>query len=164
DCLLDYVDGDNVKRLNGLEDEGEYHPANRPLLSLDELTEVAGTEPLTKLSGWREQLTIYSQGPIDLTAAPPEILRLLPGLGDPGIQRFVTLRAGKDQILGTVDDPVFKNLSDIGSYLGLGERQFRELGGLISLKDQTMHITSIGHSANVLRQLEVIARKGGGNP
>jgi hypothetical protein len=27
-----------------------------------------------------------------------------------------------------------------------------------------MHITSIGHSANVSRQLEVIARKGGGNP
>lgn len=164
DCLLDYVDGDDLKRLNGAENEPDYIPANQPLQSVEELAQVRGAEPLTSLPGWKDQLTIYSGGPIDLTSAPPEVLRVLPGLGDARIQRFVTFRAGKDGIEGTADDPVFKNLKEVQQFLGMSEAQFKELGGLISAKDQTMHITALGESGNVIRQVEVVARKGGANP
>ena len=61
DSLLDYVDGDNDPHLNGIEDKDDYHPANRPLQSLDELTHVANGELLTSKPGWRDQLTIHSQ-------------------------------------------------------------------------------------------------------
>ena len=164
DCLLDYVDGDNDKRLNGVEDKDDYHPANRPLQSLDELTQVANAKLLTDKPGWREQLTIHSQGPIDLTAANENILRLIPGIGEARMQRFLQYRRGKDGVDGTIDDPDFKSMAELLGFLGMNERQAQELGGLISLKDQTMHITSEGTSAKVVRQLEVIARKGGGNP
>jgi hypothetical protein len=88
DCLLDYVDGDNLKRMHGAEDEPDYVPANRPLQSIDEMEEVRGMEPLLRSPGWKDELTIYSQGPLDLTAADETILHLLPSLGDSANRRI----------------------------------------------------------------------------
>ena len=164
DGLLDYVDADNLKRSNGREDEGEYHPPNRELTSVDEIAQVFGAGPLLARDGWKDELTVDSQGPIDLLAASPEVLRLLPGLGDARIEAFIKFRQGKDGVDGTIDDPEFKNLKEVQSFLGLGDAQFKELGGLVMLKDPTMHITSEGHSGNAYRQLEVVVRKAGANP
>ncbi len=164
DSLLDYVDGDNDPHLNGIEDKDDYHPANRPLQSVDELTQVANAKLVTDKPGWKDQLTIHSQGPIDLTSANENILRLVPGIGELQMQRFLKYRRGADEIDGTIDDPEFKSVKDIFSFLGLSEAQGKELGGLIGWKDTTMHITSIGTSAKVVRQVEVIARKGGSTP
>ncbi|MCX6978456.1 MAG: type II secretion system protein GspK, partial [Verrucomicrobia bacterium] len=161
DGLLDYVDADNLKRSNGREDEGEYHPPNRELTSVDEIAQVFGAGPLLAKGGWKDELTVDSQGPIDLLAASPEVLRLLPGLGDARIEAFIKFRQGKDGVDGTIDDPEFKNLKEVQSFLGLGDAQFKELGGLVMLKDPTMHITSEGHSGNAYRQLEVVVRKAG---
>jgi general secretion pathway protein K len=164
DCLLDWVDPDNAHRLNGVEDEGDYHPPNRPLQSVEEIAEVRGSEPLTRTQGWKDALTIYSQGPIDLTAADPELLRLIPGLSEAQIQRFVQFRRGRDGIDGTLDDPEFKKLEEVQLFLGIGPAQFKQLGGLISVKDQTLHITSEGHAGNAYRHVEVVVLKTGGNP
>ena len=164
DSLLDYVDGDNDPHLNGIEDKDDYHPANRPLQSVDELMQVANAKLVTDKPGWKDQLTIHSQGPIDLTAANENILRLIPGIGELQMQRFLKYRRGADETDGTIDDPEFKSVKDIFSFLGLNEAQGKELGGLIGWKDTTMHITSIGTSAKVVRQVEVIARKGGSTP
>ena len=165
DCLLDYVDGDNDKRLNGIEDKDDYHPANRPLQSIDELTQVANAQLLTDKPGWRDQLTVYSSSIVDLSAANENILRVLPGIGDGRMQRFLQYRRGKDGEDGTIDDPELKSVAEIYGFLGLSEKQGNELlGGIIGFKDQTMHITSEGTSAKVVRQVEVVARKGGGNP
>ncbi len=164
DCLLDYVDADSVKHLNGMEDEGDYHPANRELTSVEEIADVAGAAPLVSQAGWKDDLTIDSQGPIDLIAAPPAILRLIPGLGELRITAFVKFRQGKDGLDGTIDDPEFKSLHDIQVFLGLGDAQFKEIGGLVMMKDPTMHIISEGRSGNAYRQVEVVARKAAGNP
>lgn len=164
DCLLDYVDGDNLKHLNGLEDTDDYKPANRELTSVDEIAEVAGTQPLVAQPGWKNDLTIDSQGPIDLIAAPLEIMRLLPGLGETRIAAFIKYRQGEDALDGTLDDREFKSLKDIQSFLGLGDAQFKEIGGLVTQKDPTMHITSEGRSGNAYRQVEVVVRKAAGNP
>lgn len=164
DCLLDWVDADDAHRLNGVEDEGDYHPPNRPLQSIEEIAEVRGSEPLTRSDGWKEALTIYSQGPIDLTAAEPDLLRLIPGFGEAQIQRFVQFRRGRDGVDGTLDDPEFKKIEDVQVFLGMAPAQFKQLGGLISVKDQTLHITSEGRSGNAYRQVEVVVLKTGGNP
>ena len=164
DCLLDYVDADNAKHLNGEEETADYHPANRELTSVDEIAEVANSGPLVAQPGWQDDLTIDSQGPIDLVAASAGIMRLLPGLGEARIAAFVTYRQGKDGVEGTEDDPEFKNLKEIQSFLGLSDAQFKELGGLVMQKDPTMHIISEGHAGNTYRQLEVVVRKAGANP
>ena len=122
------------------------------------------SDPLARSDGWKEALTLYSQGPIDLTAAEPDLLRMIPGLGEAQIQRFVQFRRGRDGVDGTLDDPEFKKLEEVQSFLGINAAQFKQLGGLISVKDQTMHVTSEGRSGNAYRQVEVVVLKTGGNP
>jgi type II secretory pathway component PulK len=164
DCLLDYIDADNVKRLNGAEDDGDYHPANRELQSIEELARVRGTGPLTSQAGWQNELTIYSLGPIDLAAADAEILALLPGIGDARIQRFVQMRAGLDGIDGTADDVLFPTIDAIQQALGLSAAQFEQLRPLVTYQDPTLNIQSIGHSADTTRKVEAVVRKGAGKP
>lgn len=164
DCLLDYVDGDDLKRLNGQETEGDYQPPNRELTSVDEIAQVANSGPLVSQAGWKDDLTIDSQGPIDLTAASAETMRLLPGLGEARIAAFLTYRQGKDGLDSTIDDPEFKNLREIQSFLALSDTQFKELGGLVMQKDPTMRIISEGRAGNAYRQLEVVVRKAGASP
>ena len=163
DCLLDFVDGDDVKHLNGLEDDNDYHPPNRPIESIDELEEVANSGPLLRSPGWKDDLTIYSQGPIDLTAADESVLRLL-GLGEANIARFLVIRRGRDGVDGTPDDHEFKSVKEIQSFLGMGEAQFKKFVGIVTHKDPTMRVIAEGRSGNVTRQVEVVARKGGANP
>ena len=164
DCLLDYIDADNIKRLNGAEDDGDYHPANRELISVEELVKVRGTGPLTSQPGWQDELTIYSAGPIDLGSADAEVLSLLPGIGEARVQRFLKLRAGPDGIDGTVDDTIFAGLEVIQQVLGLTAAQFQVLQPLVCYQDPTLNIQSIGHSGETRRKIEVVVRKGGAQP
>ena len=165
DCILDWLDADNVKRTNGQEDGPNYHPPNRgSFLTVEELAEVAGTEALTSQPGWKDDLTVYSQGPIDLTAADANILRLLPGVGDQAIEGFLQWRRGGDGIHGTQDDPPIQKLETVQGFLGLNKTQFAALGGLIMLRDNTWQIKSEGWSGKVVRQVTVVVRKGSQNP
>ncbi len=165
DCMLDWLDGDNLKRINGKEDTVGYHPPNRgQFLSVEEIAEVAGTEPLTSQPGWQDDLTVDSQGPIDLTSAEKNILRLLPGISDGGIDRFLKWRKGPDGIDGTLDDPKIEKLETVQAFLGMNKAQWGALGGLISLRDPNWHITVTGWSGKVVRQVEVVAAKGSQNP
>ena len=164
DCLLDYVDADNLKRLNGVEDEPGYVPANRPLQSLDELENVKNVGPLLRSPGWKDELTIYSSGPIDLSSATEPVLRLIPGFGEARIVRFLQLRRGRDQVDFTEDDMQFKNYKDVGQWLGMSAPQLQELQRFTTVKDTTQRIVSEGYSADVIRQIDVVAQKSGANP
>ena len=164
DCLLDYVDADNLKRLNGVEDEPGYVPANRPLQSLDELENVKNVGPLLRSPGWKDELTIYSSGPIDLSSATEPVLRLIPGFGEARIVRFLQLRRGRDQVDFTEDDMQFKNYKDVGQWLGMSAAQLQELQRFTTVKDTTQRIVSEGYSSDVIRQIDVVAQKSGANP
>lgn len=165
DCLLDWLDGDNLKRINGQEDTTGYHPPNRgQFLSVEEIAEVAGTEPLTSYAGWKDDLTVDSQGPIDVSSAEKNILRLLPGVNDGGIDRFLKWRKGPDGVDGTLDDPKIEKLETVQAFLGINKAQWGALGGLVGLRDPNWHITVTGWSGKVVRQVEVVAAKGSQNP
>ncbi len=164
DSLLDYVDADDLNRLNGVEEEGDYRAANRPLESVDELAKVYGAEPLIDSPGWRDQLTLYSQGPLDLMAAPAELLRLIPGFDEPRVNALLKLRLGKDGEEGTKDDPQLKNVDQLLGTLGFSQPQQQSILGLVMVNDKTMNIRSTGHSGKVIRQIEVVAVKTSGNP
>jgi hypothetical protein len=166
DCMLDWLDGDNLKRINGQEDTTGYHPPNRgQFLSVEEIAEVAGTEPLTSQAGWQDDLTVDSQGPIDVTSAEKNILRLLPGISDGGIDRFLKWRKGPDGIDGTLDDPKIEKLETVQAFLGMNKAQWDALGGMVSLKkDPNWRITVTGWSGKVVRQVVVVAAKGSQNP
>src|SRR5438874_7015806 len=69
DCLLDWVDPDNLVRLNGAEASEDYQPANALLVRIDELKKVKGWETFTSAPGWDDEFTVNSTGPVDLAWA-----------------------------------------------------------------------------------------------
>ena len=65
DCLLDYVDPDDLPRLNGAEASENYQPKNALLQRIEELKEVKSWEEFTARADWDADLTLFSSGPID---------------------------------------------------------------------------------------------------
>lgn len=165
DCYYDYTDTDGEShRLNGMEDEGDYVTPDKEISSIDEIALIAGSEPLTSTPGWKDEITVESQGPIDLLAASPDILRLIPGFGEGRIQQLLLLRRGRDGVDGTLDDPPFKeDLATFLRRLGLQATppQLNELAKIVTINDPMMRIISEGRSGTVIRQVEVVAVKNG---
>lgn len=158
DSMLDWTQPGNTHHLNGMQDSPTYKNAHRPFSSLDEVEKVNGSGPLVSQSGWKNDFSLYSQGPVDLQWASLQVLESIPGVGEMRAIRFINIRKGPDHLDGTNDDYVFKN-DEIRSYLGLDENQFEKLKGLVGTKDPAYHILSEGYSGDVKRSLEVIAKK-----
>ncbi len=164
-CMLDWIDPDNTPRENGAEDSENYHPPNRGrFVSLDEITQIKGSAPLTSLPNWRDDFTVNSPGPIDLQWASLAVLQVLPNVGDARAEQFLQDRRGADKTDYTRDDHLFANVAEALSFLGFVGETGRALAPFVTLNDPTMHITSVGHAGKVYRQIEVIARKVGAQP
>jgi hypothetical protein len=159
DSLLDYVDPDDLPRLNGAESQQDYQPKNALFQRVEELKEVKGWEKITARPGWENDFTIYSTGPIDLAWASREILLSLPGMNEQIVDRYLELRRGPDGIDGTPDDPVFESLDEVRLALGFTPDQFAQLSGLIGFRDKVMRVVSVGKSGKATRTIEMIIRK-----
>jgi hypothetical protein len=168
DSILDWLSPGNVGRLNGAEDDADYHPPHRgQFLSVQELALVKGSQPLVSQGGWQDDFTIYtSPGLIDLQSATRRILDCLPGVGAPNINRFLQIRQGPDGVDGTADDHLFASVPEAMSYLGLNGPQARQLAAYVYVENplSTVHIKSTGRCGKVERQVEVVARKTGMQP
>ena len=164
DCLLDWVDPDNLFRVNGAEDEPGYKPADKPLTSLDEVKRIRGWEEFTSRADWDTDLTLNSgSGQIDINWASRDVLLSLPGVTEANADQFLTMRRGPDGIEGTEDDVNFKNIEEVGVALGISVAQARQLQGanLITFNDTVLRITSIGKSGTVTRTVRMVINKQG---
>jgi hypothetical protein len=164
DCLLDFVDPDDLPRLNGAESDPDYQPKNAPLQRIDELKEVKGWEKFTSQPNWDQDFTLYSSGPVDLAWASRDVLLSLPGFNEQIVDRFLGYRRGPDGVDGTEDDPQFQSLDEVRLALGFTPDQFAQLSGLIGFKDPVMRVVSVGTSGDVTRTVEMIIRKNTGRP
>ena len=164
DCLLDWVDPDNLVRLNGAEEDGDYHPANALLTRLEQVKKIKGWSEFTATPGWDDDLTLNSSGPIDLSWASREVLLALPGMTEPLVDAFLQIRQGPDGIDGTEDDPQFKSLEEIRTILGIPAAQFAALNGVVGFKDPVFRIVSVGKSGETTRVVQMVVRKVGNAP
>jgi general secretion pathway protein K len=164
DCLLDWVDPDNLVRLNGAEDSEDYHPANRLLTRIDDLKKVKGWLEFTSVPGWDNDFTLNSNGPIDLTWASREVLLALPGMTEAMVDNFLQTRRGPDGIDGTQDDVQFKDQNDVRAALNLTAEQFKQLNGLTGFKDPVFRVVSVGKSGNTTRVVQMVFRRIGFAP
>ena len=161
DCLLDWVDADNLVRLNGAEEEPGYKPPNRGrLLSIDELKKVRGWAEFTSQKDWDADFTLKSSGKIDIRWASRDVLLALPGMDANRVEQFLALRRGPDGIEGTEDDPI-KELGDAQIALGFSRDQFAQLSDLVGVNDPVMRVTSVGKSGDVMRVVRMVIRKAG---
>ena len=164
DCLLDWVDPDNLVRLNGAEDEPGYKPTNGPLKTLDELKRVKGWEEFTSPPDWDADFTLNSNvATIDINSAPRDVLLALPGFTEMMADRFLQMRRGPDDIEGTEDDVKFANELEVQIALGLRGDQFAPLRNLIAYDSQVVRIVSVGKSGPVTRTVRVVIYKLNGN-
>ena len=161
DCLLDWVDPDELVRLNGAEKAENYRPTNTLLTRIDELKKVKGWEQLTSVPGWDDEFTLNSVGPVDLTWASRDVMLALPGMTEAIVDRFISLRRGPDGIDGTADDVQFKTPPEQSAALSLSTEQFQQMAGLISFKDPSFRIVSVGKSGEATRIVQMIVRKSG---
>ena len=164
DCLLDWVDPDNLVRLNGAEESEDYHPANTLLTRIDQLKKVKGWSQFTSAPGWDDDVTLNSNGPVDLAWASRDVLLSLPGMTEPLVDAFLQLRRGPDGIDGTDDDAQFKSLEEVRTMLGFTPEQFKGLAGLVGFKDPVFRIVSVGKSGDTTRVVQMVIRKVGAAP
>jgi type II secretory pathway component PulK len=160
DCLMDWIDPDNLVRLNGAEEDGDYKPTNQKLRTLDELKRVRGWEEFTSRPGWDADLTLSSpDGKIDINWASRDVLLALPGFTEPVVDRFLQTRRGPDNIEGTEDDVLFTNPQDVQIALGFRPDQFNQLANLITLNGPVIRVESIGKSGNSTRTVRMVVFK-----
>lgn len=159
DCLLDWVDPDDLVRLNGAEASEDYQPANAPLVRVDQLKKIKGWEGFTSARGWDEDFTLNSTGPVDLAWASRDVLLALPGMTEDLVDRFLHVRRGGDGIDGTADDAPFKSMEDVRATLGFSPEQFQQLAGLVGFKDPVLRIVSVGKSGEAMRIVQMVIRR-----
>ena len=161
DCLLDWVDQDNLVRLNGAEADGDYQPANELLTRIDDLKKVKGWTDFTATPDWQDDFTLNSTGPIDIVWASRTVLLALPGMTELLVDRFLAARQGPDKIDGTIDDLKLQTLDEVRVAFGLSPEQYGEISKMINFKDPVLRITSTGKSAQVTRVVQMVVRKTG---
>ena len=175
DALLDWIDPDNLVRINGAEDEPGYQPPNGPLKTLAEVRRIRGWEEFTSNPNWEDDFTLLSlnqganQGAlpqIDINSASRDVLLALPGFTEPLVDRFLELRRGPDNIEGTEDDVRFSvgqtpQADQISMQVALGFRpdQFTQLLPLITDTSQVVRVISVGKSASATRTVRMVIFK-----
>ena len=128
DSILDWRDGDRLRRLHGAELPDyvaaglAYGPSDRPFQSLDELAMVLGMKPslFARVLPW---VTIFNRrNGINPAVAPVELLRSLPGMDPQQVDLFVRARqqlqkAGQDAVSLSQPEniPFLGNTGDIYS-------------------------------------------------
>ena len=164
DSLLDWIDPDNLVRINGAEDEPGYQPSNGPLKTLDEVKRIRGWEDFASQPDWDKDFTLFSMNEgnappkIDINSASRDVLLALPGFTEPLVDRFLELRRGPDNIEGTEDDVQFK-LADAQVALGFRQDQFNQLLPLITDTSQVFRVISVGKSASATRTVRMVMMK-----
>lgn len=166
DTLLDWVDPDNLVRLNGAEDEGDYHPANALLTRIEDLKRIKGWEEFTADPDWDRDLRVGEPDNVgvDLAWASRDVLLALPGVTEPMADQFLTLRRGADGVEGTADDREFKSPDEALADLGFTAQQLALVHPLVSMNFPMFRVVSIGKSGDVTRTVRMVIRKTGGAP
>lgn len=130
DCLIDWIDEDDLHRVNGAESddpfykERGYKVKNAPLESVDELRLIKGwTDAIVyggpspnpddpPMRGIAHKLTVWGDGKIDVNDAGDEELLAICEMDELVLEDIKRLRLGLDGKEGTLDDGI-KDLNQI---------------------------------------------------
>ncbi len=126
DCLLDWVDENELTHLNGAESQyyesltPPYKAKNRPLATVDELIMIKGFDALmpdsdrTICDALTGHLTAYSDDKkVNVNAVSRDTLMAVLGIDAQLAEQIIAARAGPDGVEGTEDDQPFKDLNDL---------------------------------------------------
>ena len=162
-ALYDWVDEDDLVSPNGAElveyeKMGFYNlPYNRAFYSLNELTLVRGWKDVEKrFPQWREWLTLWSKGKLDVNEVEPEILALACKVDVEYARRIREEVVGQDGILGTDDDVRKNSVADVLTSLGIPKGAQAPLLPRLTTQDTTTRIESVGFAGDQKRKIVLI--------
>ncbi|MEM1058131.1 MAG: hypothetical protein AAGK14_02690 [Verrucomicrobiota bacterium] len=158
DALLDWVDQDDLRRSSGIEEAPGYKAQNRYFENLDEIALVRGSEWITRNENWRDQLTLWSSGKIDVNWASARLLQALPGIDERDARRIRDRVAGPDGELRTKDDEPFTSPDEFRAFVGLSDPEFSLLSPWIATDDGIKRISARGRSYDVVHRVEIVVQ------
>jgi type II secretory pathway component PulK len=170
DCLYDWVTPGDLPSLNGAKTEAyaeanlPQRPSGQPFQAWSEVEQVLGVDRIAAARpDWLESFTLWSQGPLDLSAAPADRIAAIFGMNVGRLQALVKLRDGRDGIPGTADDvPITATL--VQAQLGLTDQQMAHLSSEYAFSSAVRRIHSVGQSGAARAALTVITRLGTSPP
>jgi general secretion pathway protein K len=161
DCMLDWVDADDFKHINGAESKAYGRngmPFNRPFRSIEEMSMVRGMELVEQAyPDWRSWFSVYATGLLDVTEARPEIVS---AVTDADISRAQNLRArklGRDGINNTEDDEKM-DMSSALAYLGFPATAVAQMSSIISVNSTTKRIVVRVRVGDLDREVAAVTR------
>jgi type II secretory pathway component PulK len=174
DTLIDWIDSDDGHLEHGMEKDDYQdmgisgYPFDRPFNSLDELLLVPGWDTLAALRpNWRDYITIYSQGRLDVNEAPPELLEVVCDARAETVQEFVESRYGPDNAKDTPDD-VRYSVQDAMALMDAGSGKWGDTADVISARltdnDTTTRIESTGTVGDFRKRIIIVVRSRQGQP
>jgi general secretion pathway protein K len=181
DSILDWIDADDLTRLNGAETDyymslsPPYRAKNAPLDRVDELLLIRGVTPELfdgtpatdkdpAQPGLRDVLTTMSSGQINVNTAPPIVLQAMLGLDDVQVQAVLARRDGADGIPGTDDDLPFRSTAEFFATVGnLDAATLQAVQGVVAVNSAFFTIKSTGEVGGVKHTILVTVRRDNGN-
>jgi len=165
DCLYDWVTPGDLRSLNGAKAEDyanadlKQRPTYEPFASLDEVELVMGIDLLEKARpNWRDSFTLWSNGPLNINEAAPELIAAVFDLNPKQAAFFTEVRNGKDGIPGTPDDVPVTDLQAFQRQLGISDSVMAAVSDQISLGDPTRRIESVGQVGDSRVMISVVGR------
>jgi len=175
DSILDWIDADDLTRLNGAESDyyeslsPPYHAKNALLDRIEELLLVRGVtpelfhgSPATKDAdaqpGLESVLTTMSSGQVNVNTASAIVLRALLNIDEGQVQAILNLRDGSDGIAGTDDDQPFTSIDQFLLTLGTVDETTKQL---VTVNSSFFTVTSTGEVGGVKRTIITTLRRNG---
>jgi len=175
DSILDWIDRDDLHRINGAETDYynelpiPYHAKNAPLDRIEELILIHGITPelynaraATKKHPARPGLkdiltTVGADARININTAPPIVLQAMLNVDAPHVAAIIESRNGSDGILGTKDDQPFRTVEEFLAHFGPADPELRQQWQAhITVKSTHFRITATGEVGGVKRTIVVI--------
>jgi len=162
DCLLDYVEPGQNRRLNGAK-RPQYRaagrpglPPGRPFRSIDEMKSVLHFDyVMDRKPNWREYFTIYGDGNLDLLSAPPDLIKAFCGIGDSAVKAVMRMR-------NSDVTPPAGDLEKVRAAMGMTESEFAGFSGKLSMGGDIRRIRASATFAQTKRTVEAICKIGNG--
>jgi general secretion pathway protein K len=179
DSILDWIDDDDLTRLNGAESDyyqslsPPYRAKNGPLDRVEELLLIRGVTPeLYKgtpatdkdpaVPGLSEIFTTMTSGTINVNTASAIVLQAMLGLDEGQVQAITSHRDGADGIPGTDDDLPFRNPADFFAAIGnLPPAAAQAAQSVVSVTSSFFTVKSTGQVGGVKRTILATLRRDG---
>jgi general secretion pathway protein K len=166
DCLADWYDSDDNRRLNGAEktdyvrdNPNSTYPANSPFESVDQMALVKNIGLLeTAKPDWRDYFTVWSDGKIDINEASAEVIAATLNTSLGQAQNLVNRRNGQDGQPHTTDDVKYSDTNQVRIALGMTEEVFQSVSSRVTVSSKIKRITSIGKVGPYQKTISAILR------